>query len=43
MSAVVLLPRRERLWIGASLGGIALLAWTYTIYEAAPYECDGRV
>jgi predicted metal-binding membrane protein len=41
MSAVVPLPRRERLWIGASLGGIALLAWVYTIYEARRMNATG--
>jgi len=35
------LPRRERLLIGASLGGIALLAWAYTIYEARRMNTTG--
>ena len=34
MSAWPALPRRGDLLLGASLCGIALLAWTYTIYEA---------
>ena len=34
MSAWPALPRRGGLLLGASLCGIALLAWTYTIYEA---------
>src|SRR5437588_11943287 len=35
------LPRRERLLIGASLCGIALLAWFYTIYEARRMNVTG--
>src|SRR3982751_4835037 len=41
MSGVMPLRRRERLWIGASLGGIALLAWAYTIYEARRMNATG--
>lgn len=41
MSGVVPLSRRERLWIGASLCGIALLAWAYTIYEARRMNATG--
>jgi predicted metal-binding membrane protein len=35
------LPRRERLVIFASVGGIALLAWAYTIYEAHRMNITG--
>ena len=35
------LPRRERLLIGASLCGIALLAWFYTAYEARRMNATG--
>src|SRR2546430_8542265 len=35
------LPRGERLLIGASLCGIALLAWFYTIYEARRMNVTG--
>ena len=35
------LPRGERLLIGASLCGIALLAWFYTIYEARRMNAIG--
>jgi predicted metal-binding membrane protein len=41
MSASVALPRRERLLIIASVGGIALLAWAYTIYEAQRMNATG--
>ena len=41
MSALPTLPRRERLLIGASLCGIALLAWFYTIYEARRMNATG--
>src|SRR2546423_11446267 len=41
MSALPALPRRERLLIGASLCGIALLAWFYTIYEARRMNVTG--
>src|SRR5262252_3861436 len=41
MSAASALPRRERLIIGAGLGGIALLAWFYTIYEARRMNVTG--
>jgi predicted metal-binding membrane protein len=35
------LPRRERLFIVASLGGVALAAWAYTIYEARRMNATG--
>src|SRR5256884_4234926 len=35
------LPRREGLLIGASLCGIALLAWSYTIYEVRRRNATG--
>ena len=42
MSALpALLPRRERLFILASLVGITLLAWAYTIYEARRMNMTG--
>jgi predicted metal-binding membrane protein len=41
MSALPALPRRERLLIGASLCGVALLAWFYTIYEAHRMNATG--
>src|SRR5207237_8668690 len=41
MSALPVLQRRERLVIGASLCGIALLAWFYTIYEARRMHASG--
>src|SRR2546423_12099538 len=41
MIALPALPRRERLLIGASLCGIALLAWFYTIYEARRMNVTG--
>src|SRR5213592_3454482 len=41
MSALPVLPRRERLLIGASLCGIALLAWFYTSYEARRMNATG--
>src|SRR5439155_20283969 len=41
MSALPALPRRERLLIGASLCGIALLAWFYTVYEARRMNATG--
>src|SRR2546423_14022349 len=41
MSALPALPRRERILIGASLCGIALLAWFYTIYEARRMNTTG--
>jgi predicted metal-binding membrane protein len=41
MSAVLALPRRERLLIGANLCGIALLAWAYVIYEARRMNATG--
>src|SRR5881394_2465952 len=41
MSALPTLPRRERLLIGTSLCGIALLAWFYTIYEARRMNVTG--
>ena len=41
MSALPALPRRERLVVGASLCGIALLAWSYTIYEARRMHATG--
>jgi predicted metal-binding membrane protein len=41
MSALPALPRGERLLIGASLCGVALLAWTYTTYEARRMNATG--
>jgi predicted metal-binding membrane protein len=41
MSALPALPQRERLFVGASLAGIALLAWAYTIYEARRMNATG--
>jgi predicted metal-binding membrane protein len=41
MSALPALPRRERLLVSASLCGIALLAWAYTIYEARRMKATG--
>src|SRR5438105_5911428 len=41
MTALPALPRRERLLIGTSLCGIALLAWFYTIYEARRMNVTG--
>lgn len=41
MSGSKALPRRERFVVGASLSGIALLAWAYTIYEAHRMNLSG--
>ena len=41
MSAWPALPRREGLLLSASLCGIALLAWAYTIYEAHRMNATG--
>lgn len=41
MNALTALPRRERLFIGASLGGVAAIAWAYTIYEARRMNLSG--
>lgn len=41
MNALPALPRRERLFIGASLSGVALLAWFYTAYEARRMNVTG--
>jgi predicted metal-binding membrane protein len=41
MSASPALPRRERLLVFTSLCGLALLAWTYTIYEARRMNTTG--
>jgi predicted metal-binding membrane protein len=41
MGAGLALPRRERWFVGASLGGIALIAWSYTIYEARRLDTTG--
>src|SRR2546421_7183386 len=41
MSAGLALPRRERWFVGASLGGLALIAWSYTIYEARRMDATG--
>lgn len=41
MSALAALPRRERLIVGASLLGIALLAWVYLFYDAHRMSASG--
>ncbi len=41
MSALPEVPRQERVVIFASVGGIALLAWAYTIYEAHRMNVTG--
>jgi len=41
MSAGLALPRRERWFVGLSLGGLALIAWSYTIYEARRMDATG--
>ena len=41
MSASPELPRHERLAIFTSVGGVALLAWVYTIYEAHRMNVTG--
>jgi predicted metal-binding membrane protein len=41
MSALLALPRRERFLVGASLCGVALLAWAYIIYEARRMNATG--
>jgi len=41
MKTASALPRPERLLIFASLGGVVLLAWAYTIYEARRMNLSG--
>ncbi|HYY14150.1 MAG TPA: DUF2182 domain-containing protein [Chthoniobacterales bacterium] len=41
MSAVVALPRRECFFIGGAFCGVALLAWSYTIFEARRMNATG--
>src|SRR5436309_11539816 len=41
MNAVLGLPRRERVWIAAALGGVASLAWFYIIDQARRMNATG--
>jgi len=41
MQTGIALPRRERFLVGASLAGVALIAWAYTIYEARRMSLAG--
>jgi len=41
MNTALALPRQERFFVATSLGGLALLAWIYTAYEARRMNLSG--